>query len=421
MNSKISSYESFNEFTKRGAELGIGLRTIENDTFDGRIIILDGKPKKFFGNCSYLGLETDTRVKAAAIDAITRQGICLSCSRHYLSTNDSKILSDLLENIFGQPCLLMPMTNLASAAIITTRISSKDAIFLDQQVHTSVNISVNAARVKGTFTSIIPHNRMDILEERIQSIYDKYESIWYMADGVYSMFGDKVHMKDLYDLMDKYPKLKVFVDDAHGLSWAGEKGIGSALNQVSYFHSRLYFVASLAKGFGGQGGVAVFPNEKERDIVKNTSPQHIFLSPLNNAVIGANIACAKIHLSNEMTGIQNELKELISVFASTCKLLEIPLVNPDNDSPIFYIGTGTSELAILFSQRLLQSGFYVNIASSPVVPRKHAGMRIVLTRHLNEEDIKSLLYLIHELLNELLPVYNIEPESISKAFEPYFV
>jgi 7-keto-8-aminopelargonate synthetase-like enzyme len=108
-------------------------------------------------------------------------------------------------------------------------------------VHTSVNISVNAARVKGTFTSIIPHNRIDILEERILSIYDKYESIWYMADGVYSMFGDKVHMKDLYDLMDKYPKLKVFVDDAHGFGTMGKTGAGVGEEQGVQNEIDIYF------------------------------------------------------------------------------------------------------------------------------------------------------------------------------------
>jgi 7-keto-8-aminopelargonate synthetase-like enzyme len=31
---------------------------------------------------------------------------------------------------------------------------------------------------------------MDLLEERINKLKDKYDKIWFMADGVYSMYGD---------------------------------------------------------------------------------------------------------------------------------------------------------------------------------------------------------------------------------------
>lgn len=421
MQAKKNTYESFYEFTKAGAAMGVGLRTVENEFFDGRIVELDGKSKVFFGNCSYLGLETDDRVKAGAIESIQKHGICLSCSRHYLSIADNDVLLGLLEKMFDKPCLLMPLTNLASSAIITTRVKPTDAIILDYQVHTSVRIASHSAKVTGTHIETLAHNRMDLLEDRIKALSVTHDDVWYMADGVYSMFGDLAPMRELYRLMDTYPNFKVFIDEAHGLSWIGEKGIGSSLNQVGYFHDQLYIVSSLAKAFGGQGGVAIFPNEKERDIVKMTSPQHIFLSPLNNAIIGANIACAKIHLSDELAVIQSELMQKIELFKKTAKSLRLPLANPNATSPIFYIGTGTSELALTFMQKLFHQGFYVNVATNPLVPKDHAGMRIVLSRHLTDTDIKALLYLIYELNEELMPQFNISSENIAKAFEPYFM
>ena len=326
----------------------------------------------------------------------------------------------MIEDIFGQPSLLMPMTNIASSAILRTRVNAEDTIILDQQVHTSVKIASEAVKLNGTHSIIIPHNRMDILERRIIQLSGKYDKVWYLADGVYSMFGDTAPMEKLYALMDKYKNLRVFIDDAHGMSWCGKNGAGTVAAQMNYFHKQLYLVTSLAKGFGVQGAVAVFPNERERDIVRATSPQHIFLSPLNNATLGGNIASAKIHLSDEINQLQSELASRIELFRTTAKTLNIPLANPNCESPIFYIGTGTSELAVQFSQRLLAAGFYVNIASQPVVPKDRAGMRIVLTTHHTAQDIKELLFLIHELMEELLPKHKLLAEHIAKAFEPYF-
>jgi 7-keto-8-aminopelargonate synthetase-like enzyme len=326
----------------------------------------------------------------------------------------------LIEQIFGQPSLLMPLTNLASAAIVRTRVDSTDAIILDQQAHMSVKMACEAAKLNGTHMVTIPHNRMDTLERRIIHLTPKHDKIWYMADGIYSMFGDVAPIKELYALMDKYPNFRVLIDDAHGVSWSGKYGAGMVDATMGYFHSQLYMVTSLSKAFGGQGAVAVFPTERERDIVKKTSPQHIFFSPLGNAALGANIESAKIHLSEEFPKMQGELKARIELFKETSKALNIPLANPNCISPIFYIGTGSSELAVQFSHRLLALGFYINIASQPVVPKDHAGLRIVITRHHTEQDIKELLYVIHELMEELLPKHELLVENIAKAFEPYF-
>ncbi len=421
MKAKTSIYESAYEFAKIAASMGLGLQTIENETFDGKNIILDGKVKKLFGNCCYLGLETDPRLKAGAIEAIQKHGILLSCSRNYLSATDAQELLNLFETMFGQPCLLMPLTNLASAAIITTRINSDDAIILDQQVHTSVRLATSVPQLNGTYIETLPHNRIDILSNRIKELSATYNKVWYLADGVYSMFGDLAPMADLYALLDAHPNFRLFVDDAHGMSWTGKNGTGTLYEATGYHHPQMYAVTSLGKGFGGQGAVAIFPNEKERDFVRATSPQHIFLSPLGNAALGANIASAKLHLSDEFPAIQQELKSRIDLFNTIAKSLKLPLANPNCTSPIFYIGTGTSELAVLFLHRLVQSGFYVNIVAYPAVPKKHAGIRIVLTRHHTEQDIKELLYLIHELVEELLPKSEITTEQISRAFAPYFL
>ena len=63
-----------------------------------------------------------------------------------------------------------------------------------------------------------------MLESRIKALRNDYKKIWYMADGVYSMQGDFAPIKELYKLADQYEQLHLYIDDIHGMSWAGPNG-----------------------------------------------------------------------------------------------------------------------------------------------------------------------------------------------------
>ena len=74
-----------NEIIEKGRKQEVLQLYTEDETFDGRFIQIKGKRLLNFGSCSYLGLELDQRLKAAAIDAIQRYGIQYSSSRSYVS------------------------------------------------------------------------------------------------------------------------------------------------------------------------------------------------------------------------------------------------------------------------------------------------------------------------------------------------
>ncbi len=64
----------------------------------------------------------------------------------------------------------------------------------------------------------------------IQRLRPDAPAIWYMADGVYSMFADFAPFAELRALLDRYPQLHLYIDDSHGVGWAERKhGRGPAL------------------------------------------------------------------------------------------------------------------------------------------------------------------------------------------------
>jgi 7-keto-8-aminopelargonate synthetase-like enzyme len=68
----------------------------------------------------------------------------------------------------------------------------------------------------------------------------------------------------------------------------------------------------------------------------------------------------------------------------------LPLVSPAM-TPIRFVATGWTRVAQNLMHRLMEAGFFPNIVGFPAVPLKQAGIRITITRHHSEDDIRSLV------------------------------
>ncbi len=235
-----------------------------------------------------------------------------------------------------------------------------------------------------------------------------------MADSVYSMFGDGAPFSEISTLLDKYEQFHFYVDDAHGMSWAGKNGRGYALSKMRY-HERMIMATSLGKGFGSGGGALIFENEEQKSLIKNCSGPSIFAGPLQPAVLGAAIASAKIHLSDEIDTLQDELFERMFYFQQAAKRYNLPLVGNDL-TPIFFIGTGKKEIAYRVSSFLQKEGFYCMTTAFPAVPIKNSGLRLTVHNHLTMQDIDGMLSRIAEILPLALKEQNSSLEEIHEAF-----
>ena len=93
--------ELVNQIINRGVKQGLLQVKATNQRTNGRIVEVGDKNLTYFGNCSYLGLEHDARIKEAAIDAINKFGLQYACSRSYSSLSILDELETLLSQIFG--------------------------------------------------------------------------------------------------------------------------------------------------------------------------------------------------------------------------------------------------------------------------------------------------------------------------------
>ena len=214
--------ELADQIIEHGRSIGILHNVIGDYKTDGKTILLNGKRVTYFGNCSYLGLEHDSRLKEAAINAIERYGIQFSCSKTYASIPLYEELEPLLSQIFGKPTIAAPTTTLAHMSTIPVLIQRDDVIIIDQQAHASMHNAVAVAKSMGTHVEMIRHSRMDMLESRLKKLSQQYNRVWFMTDGVYSMFGDVAPLSTLWNFMNQYDNFYCYIDDAHGMSWTGQ-------------------------------------------------------------------------------------------------------------------------------------------------------------------------------------------------------
>ena len=363
-----------------------------------RTLLINDREYLNFTSCSYLGLEADQRLRQGAIEKVKQYGVQFDVSRAYVSLYPYEELESLLAEIFGKPVVVMTSVTSAHLSCMPLLIGNKDAVILDHQVHSSVQMAVKTVQADGVYVETIRHNRLDYLENRVKKLSKNYEKVWYMVDGVYSMSGDIVPVREMNALMDQYEQLHLYVDDAHGMSWAGKHGAGAVLSKAP-FHPKMMLVTSMGKAFGASGGMAIFPDSLWKNIVRNFGKTLIFTSPLTPPVLGAAIASAKIHLSDNIYEMQTSLMKRIHYFQQRSKLLSIPVTSP-GESPVCFVGIGKPDIAMHLCERLMQAGFYTNIAVYPSVPYNSAGIRILLSLSHSLEDIDLLLNTLADELSQ---------------------
>ncbi len=382
---------------------GLIHRTLEDMSLDGRIITLDGRQLVNFGSCSYLGLETDARLKAGACDAVMRYGTQFASSRAYVSVPLYAEFQALLSKMVGDlPLLIAPTTSLGHMAAIPVLVGDRDAVLYDVQVHSSVQAVLPTLVQRGIPCEPVRHNRLDKLEERVKKLSAKHDRVFYLCDGVYSMHGDAVDVDALFELLDRQPALFAYVDDAHGVGWAGRHGAGIVLGTRG-IHERMLVTLGLAKSFASCGAAIVVPSAELATRIFTCGSTMIFSGPLQPAQLGAGIASAKIHLSHELEPLKAKLMRHIDVFDRAADAERLTTHSPV-PTPIRFVEVGTEESAMLVVEGLKDCGYFVNVAVFPAVARGRAGVRLMLNAHQTERDILGLVSSLATLVTR-------EPES----------
>jgi len=382
------------------------------DSLKGDALMIDGKKLWHFAHTAYLGLEQDVRLKEAAVRAIYDYGTQFPLSKTYVSHPLYAGLEERIEAVFNHPVIITKNSTLAHIAAIPRVVGDNDAVIMDHQVHWSVQNACQQLKTRGIPLLMIRHNSMEQLEYQLKKLGNRYRKIWYMADGVYSMYGDAAPVDELKVLQNRFPQLHFYFDDVHGMSWIGTNGCGFIRHSWAGIPKNMVLVSTLSKTFGASGAVILCGDDKLYRGIKNFGGPLTFSAQLEPAAVAAATASADIHLGNEIYGLQDRLKQKVGLFASKLEQFGLPVVSYGN-TPVFYIATAMPDTAYGMVRRLRGEGFFVNPGIFPAVPLKNAGLRITISNHNNERQIADLAAALYHHLplamaetgNDLAKVY----------------
>lgn len=384
--------DQFLRHARLGQEMGIGRQLIEDDKFTGDTITVRGHELINFGLCSYLGLGTDPRVTAGAIDATGRYGTSYSSSMAYTALGLYGDLKARLREMLGAPVVVAASTSLAHLSALPVLVRSGDTVLVDAVAHASLLQVLPLLGANGATLIQVPHSDVERVAELAESAPGR---VWYILDGLYSMHGDTAPAERLIEMLDAYPNLWLYCDDAHGFGWSGDRGQGQFLQRAGW-HERLVMAFGLAKSFGTMGGVVATPDPDTVELIEATGGPMLFGGPLPPGTLGAGIASADIHLSDELPRLQHELLDRIDLVHQVADRIGLPLSVKER-TPLWFVEVGSSLSTVSAMTSMAHHGFYVNGAVFPVVPRNRAGVRFTVTTYLSESQIEEMLVQLEEV------------------------
>jgi 7-keto-8-aminopelargonate synthetase-like enzyme len=388
-----SRYERLIQLTERTIARGVATRIgrlhTEDTQLEGSEITVDGRRVVDFGSCSYLAINRRDELKAAATDAVQRFGTSHSSSPMYTSVGLYADLEERLARIMGATVAVAPTTTLAHMAALPVLSSPNDLVLIDHNAHASLHLAADVLRGRGVTVEQLPHNDVGALAARLHAAGSNYRRVWYVADGIYSMFGDPAPVRDIAPLLDKYPHLHLYYDDAHGFGWEGRHGRGYVLSQVDW-HERMVIAAGLSKSFGTNGGVLAFGDPDLARTVSYTGASFMFSGPVPIPSLGASVASADFHLSPEHETRRRAFKEHIVLARRLLLERGLPVADT-SETPIWFVKVGNLGDVLDLVRDLMDDGYYVNPAGYPAVAMGDAGIRFTQTLHHSEAQLRGLV------------------------------
>ena len=370
---------------------GLYRRTKNLQTPQGPHIQIDGKDYLLLSSNSYLGLCNDDRLKQAALDAIEKYGVGSGGSR--LTTGSYEIHQKLEEEIAAfkgaEAALLFNTGYMANVGAISSIADKSWVIFSDRLNHASI---VDGCRLSRAEIIVYDHCDASDLARKVQGYAGRPALI--VTDGLFSVDGDIAPLPAIIEIARKSSML-LMVDDAHATGVLGLSGGGTAdyfglIGQIDIQ------MGTLSKALASEGGF-IAGKQSLIDYLINTARSFIFSTALSPATI----AVARKALEIVQTEPQRRETLLANTLWFRAELRAAGFDVSENEAPIISIVIGAPDLAVAFSNRLMEHNIFVSAIRPPTVPAGTSRLRISMMATHTREDLLRALNHIKEIGREL--------------------
>ena len=352
-----------------------------HDFVTGTVTHIDDKEYINYSSYNYLGLNGDSRVNEAVIEAVKKHGTSVGASR--LVAGERPFQRDLekkLAEVYGtDDAIVFVSGHATNVSVISTLFGPKDLIIYDALVHNSI---IEGIKLSGSPHFPYLHNDMASLENLLQKNRRNYERVLIVTEGLFSMDGDIPDLPKLIDIKKRYGCI-LMIDEAHSLGVLGKNGKGVYEHYDVNPQDVDLWMGTLSKTLASCGGY-IAANRDIIDILKYNAPGFVFSVGLSAPMAVAALTSLEIMLKEpERT---ERLRKNARLFLETAKKMNIDTGRSQGYSVVAVI-TGSSRKAVSLSAALFEKGINVQPIIHPAVEEKLARLRFFITSEHSEEQI----------------------------------
>lgn len=357
------------------------------------ISVFDGKQVINLSSNNYLGLTTHPRLRAAAHQAIDREGVGSGAVRTITGTMD--IHMELERRIahfkHTEAAVVFQSGFTANAGTVSAVLGREDFIVSDELNHASI---IDGARLSRATIKVFPHRDAAAADRILAELAGQPGRKLLITDGVFSMDGDIAPLPALCDVAEKHGAI-MMVDDAHASGVLGKNGRGT----VDHFglHGRVDIqVGTLSKAVGALGGYVC----GSRDLIEflyHRGRPFLFSTSHPPSVAATCIAAFDV-LEQEPERIER-LWDNTRFFKAGLKQLGFD--TGASETPITPVMVGEGRKAMEFSAALFQAGLLATGIAYPTVPEGKARLRTIVTATHTEAELRQALDILDRVGHKL--------------------
>src|SRR3990172_7696236 len=347
----------------------------------GAVVEVGGRRLVNLCSNDYLGLASDPRLVAAAVEATRREGAGAGAAR--LVAGDLPIHGALERRLAAfkgtEAALLFSSGYHANAGVLAALADREDAIFSDRLNHASI---VDGCRLSLAKTHRYPHRDLGALSRLLAGTRARRKLV--VTDAVFGMDGDVAPLAAIADLCEQHGAM-LYVDEAHATGILGPTGAGWA--EAGGVTDRVdVLMGTLGKALGSFGAF-VAGSRPLADWLTSRARTFVFTTALPPAACGAALAAL------DVVAAEPERRARLHALAARMKAgldalgFDVAAVV----APIFPVVLREEALALEASRRMRERGWFVRAIRPPTVPQGTSRLRVSLTAAHTEEQVDGFL------------------------------
>ena len=357
-------------------------KVVMQEIISGTEAVVNGRRMILAGSNNYLGLSFNSDCIDAACQAARKQGTGTTGSRMANGTFSGHVaLERELSEYFGRQGTIVFSTGyIANLAMLSTLVGPGEVILLDADCHASI---YDGCRLGDAEIIRFRHNDAADLEKRLRRLEKRNTNVLVVAEGLYSMLGDRAPLADIVAVKQKYGAY-LMVDEAHSLGVLGDNGRGLA-EEAGVEDGVDFVVGTFSKSLGAIGGFCV-SNHPELDLVRYASRPYVFTASSSPSVIASTRQALRI-LSTRPE-LRRQLWENANLLYQHLQDLDLN-VGPE-PSPIIASQLADKAEAFALWSGLLKNGVYVNLVLPPATPDGNCLLRCSVSAAHTEEQMDRI-------------------------------